>query len=404
MASVYKREWTNSKGEKKSAWAVRWLEAGKHESKGGFNLKKEAEKFRREVETRLADGEAGKARPELTVREACEAFIRLGEDKTRDGRMGNHHLRSIKFAIDRSIIPHLGKIKLSELTVVRLEEFYRAMVRADDLAPSTGRMRIAMLALVEEFAAKRGWAAKSVAREALKELRGIKAATVRTFTVEDVHRLIRCVDTPFRFQRAPQRLFRQAVVYVATHCGLRYGEIVGLTVDNVDFERGVIKVRHSLSVYDGLKGPKTAAGIRDVPMPDRVSSILRRVLNEYHTPNPLNLLFQRGPNAPMGGSCFHVNHWKPLLKRAGMYDREDPFHFHALRHFAASWWIRCGLSLTEVASLMGHRSFDTTLQVYAHPIAGGHDRTEAMNRMADRLAQPFLPISVTYDGQDALAP
>ena len=60
-------------------------------------------------------------------------------------------------------------------------------------------------------------------------------------------------------------------------------------------------------------------------------------------------------------------------------------HFHALRHFAASMMVDHGLPLTEVALLLGHSTFDMTLQVYAHPIAGGNRRSEAMQKIAAAL-------------------
>jgi hypothetical protein len=47
--------------------------------------------------------------------------------------------------------------------------------------------------------------------------------------------------------------------------------------------------------------------------------------------------------------------------------------------------IENGLPLTEVASLLGHKKFDMTLQVHAHPIVGGHERSEAINAMSSRL-------------------
>ncbi|WP_414711866.1 tyrosine-type recombinase/integrase [Sphingomonas sp. CFBP9021] len=57
------------------------------------------------------------------------------------------------------------------------------------------------------------------------------------------------------------------------------------------------------------------------------------------------------------------------------------FHFHSLRHFAASMMISHNLPLTDVASMMGHSKFDMTLQVYAHPIVGGTRRADIIERI-----------------------
>ncbi len=67
-------------------------------------------------------------------------------------------------------------------------------------------------------------------------------------------------------------------------------------------------------------------------------------------------------------------------------------HFHALRQFAGTMMVDNGLPVTDVASLLGHAKFDTTLQVYAHPIAGGHRRHEALERMTAQLCDPHFRI------------
>ncbi|WP_175424495.1 hypothetical protein [Azospirillum brasilense] len=60
----------------------------------------------------------------------------------------------------------------------------------------------------------------------------------------------------------------------------------------------------------------------------------------------------------------------------------------AAGHFAASFMILNGLPVTDVAALLGHRKFDTTLQIYAHPITSGYRRTETVDRMAQTLLLP----------------
>jgi integrase len=166
---------------------------------------------------------------------------------------------------------------------------------------------------------------------------------------------------------------------------LRHGEIVGLTLDSVDLGSGFLKVRNSLTMLDELKGPKTKAGNRDVPMPVKVQQSVKEWLDTYYVPNERRLVFRM----PDGRECtrgnFHLNYWRPLLRRAGLFDKKEIIHFHALRHFAASPMIELGLPLTDVASLLGHEKFDMTLQVYAHPIVGGNRRREAFERMASAI-------------------
>ena len=75
-------------------------------------------------------------------------------------------------------------------------------------------------------------------------------------------------------------------------------------------------------------------------------------------------------------------------------DGEGAYHFHALRHFAASAMIESGLPMLDVVSLLGHAKFDMTLQVYAHLIIGGSRRHEAIDGMARMLIAAPVTIDV----------
>ena len=86
MASVSKREWVY-KGETKSAWVVRYQSGGKHRSKQ-FEKKKLADAFKQRVERELFDGDHLPATETVTVRAACEAFVRAQEVRLADGRIG----------------------------------------------------------------------------------------------------------------------------------------------------------------------------------------------------------------------------------------------------------------------------------------------------------------------------
>jgi integrase len=126
------------------------------------------------------------------------------------------------------------------------------------------------------------------------------------------------------------------MVHLAVFCGLRYGEIVGLTCSAIDFHRRVIKVRNSLTAWDELKEPKTRSGLRDVPMPSHLWKLLEDWLSRFYIPNDRILVFRRKSGGTIASRHFFTCHWRPLLARSGLHSESDNFHFHALRHFAAS--------------------------------------------------------------------
>ncbi len=98
-------------------------------------------------------------------------------------------------------------------------------------------------------------------------------------------------------------------------------------------------------------------------------------------------------------SSFHHAHWDKLLARAGLLDDGERFHFHALRHFAASWMIENGLSVMDVAALLGHAKFDMTLQTYAQSIIGGNHRHDAFDRMSRALIGAPIVLDAAYAQQ-----
>lgn len=400
MASVSKREWSHN-GEPRQAWVVRYKHGGKHRSRQ-FDKKKDADRFRTKVETEM-EGGAHVARGEgATVRALTADFLKHQEDRMRDGRMGRSSLENYGSAIRNHIVPHLGDRRLHEITPLDVEAWFRLLTREGKapagfgprkgrgLSPRTARGTVNFLSSLFEYAITRGYAKANPCPKARAMVGGIKSSAVRTFSPEDVAALLQAVEHRPRHGHArPHRLLR-VVVHIAAFCGLRHGEIFALTRRNVDLSAGILQVRHSLADWDELKGPKTASGVRDVPMPPHLVVMLREWLDRDCLSEPRGLLFRgqnrtTGEQGYMAGATFRKYYWAPLLRRAGLERIGDGFHFHALRHFAASWMIDSGLPITEVASLLGHRKFDVTLQVYAHPIVNGHRRTAVFERMAERL-------------------
>lgn len=58
--------------------------------------------------------------------------------------------------------------------------------------------------------------------------------------------------------------------------GMRRGEVMGLTWGHVDFERGVLRVEQSVTVYSEIKGPKSEAGKRELNLDEKTLEQLKR--------------------------------------------------------------------------------------------------------------------------------
>lgn len=416
MASVSKRKWTHN-GKEKEAWAVRYYDAkGKHCQKT-FKLKKEADAFQRKVETELSDGTHMSRSDGSLLRDACDEFLKLQEDRVKRKAIGNDRYLNIKTTIDRNVIPILGHKKAHAVTSVDMEDWFRTVVRDHGLAPTTAKERMGDVDMLFTFCRRRGYTKINPVPDAIKEIGRIPRVKVETFKVSQVKHLLELLEERPRYaveiagfdqpkkglaiaghsrQGGPQKrayaIFR-CMVHIAAFMALRVSEIRALRRHNVDFERKIIMVRHGLDGNNKLKGPKTAAGVRNVPMPDHIAVMIKDVLAEHYVENELEFIFATRGGLPIPMPDFR-QWWYLLLDRAGLYRKGEKkqFHFHALRHFATSMWTSANLPPAVAAALAGHSHFDTTLGIYTHVVDDGDARGSAtIEGMSLRLIAPIVP-------------
>jgi integrase len=195
-------------------------------------------------------------------------------------------------------------------------------------------------------------------------------------------------------------------VVLGLGCGLRQGEVFGLSPEDVDYARGVIHVRRQVQAIKGRlyfalpKGRKT----RVVDMPSSVAEELKRHVEAFP---PVKVELPWGRPEAEGqrkkfalllttrfGNAIAVNTWntytwKPALAKAGIippraegaknwqWEAAPKDGFHVLRHTYASIMLEAGESVVTVARWLGHSSPVITLGYYAHfmPEAGSKGRT-----------------------------
>jgi len=188
----------------------------------------------------------------------------------------------------------------------------------------------------------------------MKFLRENNART-RYRLVEECQRLINsCIAPHIR-----------AIVSVATHAGLRLGEILNLRWRDLDFHSGFILVRDSKN-----------GEARHVPMDE---TLLALFSTYPHRPG-IDLIFA----SPSGGRYADIRvGFKNACKRAGITD----LHFHDLRHSYASNFMMGGGEIFALQTLLGHKAITMT-QRYAH-LSPAY-KIKAIDRM-NTLWQRALP-------------
>jgi integrase len=191
----------------------------------------------------------------------------------------------------------------------------------------------------------------------------------------------------------------QATVDLGAGCGMRQGEILGITVDALDFQTDTVHVvqQLKLSRSKAVFAPPKGGKLRDVPLPGPVADALRAHMKRF-PPVDLTLPWKtaNGPlvtrrlvfTGPLGGivwrSSFNPDAWKPALAAAGViparekgaeYAAAREHGMHALRHFYASVLLDAGESVKALAEYLGHSDPGLTLRVYAHLMPTSQERT-----------------------------
>jgi integrase len=164
-------------------------------------------------------------------------------------------------------------------------------------------------------------------------------------------------------------------VVLGAGTGVRQGEMLGLTVDRIDFLRQQLLVDRQLINLPGrapyLAPVKTAASVRTIPLPQTVVDALAAHLAACPA-GPDGLVFVGDDGRPMLRSAWSGRVWRPAVVTAGL---DSSVTFHALRHYYASLLIRHGESVKTVQARLGHSSAAQTLDVYSHLWPDSDDRT-----------------------------
>ena len=147
--------------------------------------------------------------------------------------------------------------------------------------------------------------------------------------------------------RAPRNLKHRAILAIAYSAGLRVSEIAKLRIEDLDFDRGVIRVR-------GGKGRKDRYTL--------LASRLAKLVEEYRDLHrPREWLFEGHDGRAMSVRTLQEIFYRALAE-CGI---EKSASIHCLRHSFATHLLEDGTDIRYIQELLGHSSPKTT-QVYTH--------------------------------------
>jgi len=254
---------------------------------------------------------------------------------------------------------HLGRYALAHVTPARIADARDALYagstnRGTPRSPATINRYIAALGSAMSVAMREWhWIEDNPVRRVSKNTEG--PGRVRYLSREELTALLReCAASPSSDL--------ELIVRLALSTGMRAGEVIGITWDDVDLDRGLI-VLHKTKNRERRAVP-VAARVREL-LEARRGARRDGVALVFPGANPSKPITIRKP-------------FESAVARAGLVD----FRFHDLRHTAASYLAMSGATLPEIAAVLGHKTL-SMVKRYAH-LSEQHT-SAVVQRMADKF-------------------
>lgn len=187
------------------------------------------------------------------------------------------------------------------------------------------------------------------------------------------------------FLKAVEAHYAGLMFKTMLYCGLRTGEVTALEWQDIDFDKRRIKVSRAMEGgTDVIKAPKTAAGVREVPIPDEIYNSLLRTKG-----NPFEPVFTRPNKKGRYTSMSRYRAWASLkegidISMGAQYNivvnkktkrkskvktlsivAED-FVPYCLRHTYCTDLQNKGVPINVAKYLMGHSNIAVTASIYTH--------------------------------------
>jgi len=260
---------------------------------------------------------------------------------------------------------YFGNLKLSEITAKHIDDYKQIRVR--EVKPVTVNHELEVLRHLFYLAKK--WK-NFYGENPVSESGLIKTESQRTrvLTFDEEERL---------FANCSPHLL--PIVQTALMTGMRKGELLTLTLDDVNFENNFITIRAEIS-----KSKKS----RKIP----ISSVLRSILLEQKLKTKKSghvfVTLQGKPYSLTNPSAL-----KRTFSTARTNAKIDNLTFHDLRHTAATRMAEHGASIVAVKEILGHADIKTTMK-YFHPEKSLNEAVEILgNLYKDRTQNRTQQIS-----------
>lgn len=322
-------------------------------SKSGFKTKKEAQAACAEMINEIEKGSYKK--PEsITLGQFMREFIdNQIKPNFRPGTTYNYEATLEKYA--QSIMGY----KLTELSPLHIQKLHSEML---DNGYSPGTVKLVNNCLKRTISTAFEWGIISKNPALVKSPKSTKKSDV-------VWNLEQCTNF---LQKAKGNTSYYLIYLLTIFTGLRRGEVLGISYDDIDFELNRIKINKQVTTVGGKSQLtdklKSISSYRVLDVP---SDIMKEIKDHCHNQKKLhlrlgienkhNLVF-----CTSRGTWIHPNNINKDFRLISEQLKMEKITFHGLRHSHATILAEMKENVHAISSRLGHSSPTITNEVYVH--------------------------------------
>ena len=332
------------------SWEVRYRDLSKRNRSRSFRLKSDAEDFERLTLLDLKRGNY--LSPDLGQIQLNDIWNQWKDSKALEAKT----MADYESLWKTHIKPRFGNTSLNQIKPIDIQNWNLDSVTTNKVSGARRDKATTLLSNLLDYSIDLGYISKNatkgangrIRRYANKTDKKVRKKTVASFS--DLNKLAKCAGE------------FEPLILVASLIGLRWGEIVGLRVEDVDFSNRRLVVRRAIVELSGqliTKNTKTNK-TRHCPIPEiLIPKLEKQILNK----SAEDLLFPDRNGNPLRNSNFKRDVYHPALKAAEL----ERMSLKDLRSSFGTNGLRDSNNLVGVSKIMGHSSFATTLKHYVVP-------------------------------------
>ena len=161
------------------------------------------------------------------------------------------------------------------------------------------------------------------------------------------------------------------MIFIAGMTGMRFGELLGLTWDNINYDKKYINVCQTWDYHlnTGFAPTKNDQSVRKISIDDSTLEALSnfqaeqtKFFRSLEMTNRHHLVFSNAVTQAISNNAINKQLSK-LCKQSGI---DTPLTLHGLRHTHASVLLYKDVNILAVSKRLGHKDLSITMSVYSH--------------------------------------